>query len=58
MERGLYPDAAHGARLLNDMALSWAVTAVNTLTVLGYIALLADTFRAQKEFIRTEGEKP
>lgn len=43
---------------LNDMALSLTVTAVNTLTVLGYIALLADTFRAQKEYIRTEGEKP
>ncbi|MGO5028754.1 hypothetical protein [Candidatus Agathobaculum pullicola] len=43
---------------LNDMALSLTMTAVNTLTVLGYIALLADTFRAQKEYIRTEGEKP
>lgn len=43
---------------LNDMALSLTVTAVNTLMVIGYIALLADTFRAQKEFIRTEGEKP
>lgn len=43
---------------LNDMALSLIVTAVNTLMVLGYIALLADTFRAQKEYIRTEGEKP
>lgn len=43
---------------LNDMALSLIVTAVNTLTVLGYIALLADTFRAQKEYIRTEGENP
>lgn len=43
---------------LNDMALSLTVTAVNTLMVLGYIALLVDTFRAQKEYIRTEGEKP
>ena len=43
---------------LNDMALSLTVTAVNALTVLGYIALLVDTFRAQKEYIRTEGEKP
>lgn len=43
---------------LNDYALALVVTAVNTLTVLGYIALLADTFRAQKEYIRTEGEKP
>lgn len=43
---------------LNDMALSLIVTAVNTLTVLGYISLLADTFRAQKEYIRMEGENP
>ena len=43
---------------LNDYALALIVTAVNTLTGLGYIALLADTFRAQKEYIRTEGEKP
>lgn len=43
---------------LNDYALALVVTAINTLTVLGYIALLADTFRAQKEYIRTEGEKP
>lgn len=43
---------------LNDYALSLVVTVVNTLTVIGYIALLADTFRAQKEYIRTEGEKP
>ena len=43
---------------LNDYALALTVTAVNTLTVLGYIALLADTFRAQKEYIRTEGENP
>ena len=38
---------------LNDYALALIVTAVNTLTVLGYIALLAE-----KEYIRTEGEKP
>lgn len=43
---------------LNDMAFALVLTAANTLTVVGYIALLADTFRAQKEYIRTEGEKP
>ena len=43
---------------LNDYALALVVTAVNTLTVVGYIALLVDTFRAQKEYIRTEGENP
>ena len=43
---------------LKDIALPLIVTVVNTLMVLGYIALLADTFRAQKEYIRTEGEKP
>ena len=43
---------------LNDYALALVVTAVNTLTVIGYIALLADTFRAQKEYIRTEGNEP
>ena len=32
-------------------------TVVNTLTVLGHIALLADTFRAQREYLRTEAEK-
>ena len=43
---------------LNDYALALTVTVVNTLTVVGYIALLADTFRAQREYIRTEGENP
>lgn len=43
---------------LNDYALALVVTVVNTLTVIGYIALLADTFRAQKEYIRTEGNEP
>ena len=43
---------------LNDYALALVVTAINTLTVIGYIALLADTFRAQKEYIRTEGNEP
>lgn len=43
---------------LNDYVLALTVTAVNTLTVAGRIALLADTFRAQKEYIRTEGENP
>lgn len=43
---------------LNDYALALAVTVVNTLTVIGCIALLTDTFRAQKEYIRTEGNEP
>ncbi|MDO5141583.1 MAG: hypothetical protein Q4D31_01025 [Eubacteriales bacterium] len=43
---------------LNDRALALAVTLANTLTVAGLIALLLDTFRAQKGYIRMEGDRP
>lgn len=41
---------------LNDMALNIALTAVNTLTPIGYVALLVEAFRAQREYLRTEEE--
>ena len=41
----------------NEAAMGLLTTVVNTLTVLGHIALLADTFRAQREYLRTEAEK-
>ena len=52
----LTPPTAPG--WLNDMALSLTVTAVNTLMVIGYIALLAVYIPRAEKIHRYEGEKP
>ena len=45
-----------GIELLNEVAFHLALTAANTLAALGHIALIVETFRAQREYLRTEEE--
>lgn len=45
-----------GIGLLNEVAFHLALTAANTLAALGHIALIVETFRAQREYLRTEEE--
>lgn len=44
-----------GGGVLNETAFSYAAQAAGVLKPVGLIALLADLFRAQKEYIRTGG---